>query len=196
MGAGSEYARELGEWLREGGVEGVGERVLDVPLGRKNPKKELAAMGVRSFMSAVAGLVEVARGESCFLFSVFCFLFSVFCFLFSVFRALLGNWWVGPVCIAFSDAPCLPIFPVYPFRDLGNQGEIAVEVTMLQVSRLRSQPRSLMGWCRELRRNWRKLGVFIVFMPFGDVGRWSQQSYEKEEFGGRGIAPVWTEEYG
>ena len=79
MGAGSEYARELGEWLREGGVEGVGERVLDVPLGRKNPKKELAAMGVRSFMSAVAGLVEVARGESCFLFSVFCFLFFVLC---------------------------------------------------------------------------------------------------------------------
>lgn len=63
MGVGYEYARLLRSWLEEAGLENVEERVLDVPLGKTNPKPEMAAKSIRSFTSATRGLVAAAASE-------------------------------------------------------------------------------------------------------------------------------------
>ena len=56
-----EYARMMKGWLLDMGLEEVEEKVLDVPLGKKNNKKEMGEMSARSFGLATAGLVAVAR---------------------------------------------------------------------------------------------------------------------------------------
>ncbi|CAD6577326.1 MAG: hypothetical protein ASARMPRED_008221 [Alectoria sarmentosa] len=58
-----EYAQLMKGWLLEMGLEEVEERVLDVPLGKSNAKKEMGEMGARSFGSATAGLVAFAKCE-------------------------------------------------------------------------------------------------------------------------------------
>lgn len=62
-GIDGEYARLMKGWLVEMGLEGVEERVLDVPLGKSNRNERLGRMGAKSLGMATAGMVAFARCE-------------------------------------------------------------------------------------------------------------------------------------
>lgn len=63
MGTGADYGPQLEAWFAELGLVNVGARVLDVPLGKDNPKEEMKAMSTRCFCLANKGTVKVGKSE-------------------------------------------------------------------------------------------------------------------------------------
>lgn len=63
MGSNTDIAPRIEGWFREAGLENVECKIFDVPLGAKNPKKEMQAKSARFYTLGGNGVVQVAKSK-------------------------------------------------------------------------------------------------------------------------------------
>ncbi|KAI0517001.1 hypothetical protein F5B22DRAFT_636212 [Xylaria bambusicola] len=61
IGTGTDYARQLKDWLPDLGFEDVQEKIFDIPLGLGNEDETMKSQSSRMFEYGARGLIEVGR---------------------------------------------------------------------------------------------------------------------------------------
>lgn len=60
-----DIAKHMETWLVEAGLQNVGAKIFDIPMGKKNPKEEMQSKSQRFNVLSLKGMIGVAKRTSC-----------------------------------------------------------------------------------------------------------------------------------